>query len=103
MDLINHSITLTVYLDEIEASKILSEREVLTIMGYQGTIYSGEVSLFCLACSVFSTMSEQELLEFLEYTDADWDNMWDFVEATYYDRPQNLVDCRKNWKYFSFV
>jgi hypothetical protein len=96
MSFINHSITLTVYLDEIEASRELSEREILTIMGYKGVVYGDDTSLFCSACTVFATMDESELLEFLDYTADDWDNLWDFVESTYYDRPWNLVDCRKN-------
>jgi len=96
MEMINHSITLTVFCDEIEASKTLSEIEILTIMGYKGVAYYGEVSLFCSACEVFRTMDESELLEFLDYSPADWDNMWDFVESTYYSHPPNLVDRRKN-------
>lgn len=96
MTLSKQSITLTVFWNGIRYSRVLSKRELVSMIGYQGTVYSGEVSLFCLACSALDTMDEELLVEFLEYTDADWENMWDFVEGRYYDRPGNLVDCRNN-------
>ena len=96
MDLINHSITLTLHSEVLEISKTLTEREIITMLGFQGIVYNGEVSLFCLACEVFRTMDEEDLLIFLDYSKEDWDYYWSFVEKEFYSEPLKSVDCRKN-------
>ena len=73
----------------------LTRAQVITLMGFGGHLYHNEASLFCSAWTVISKLDNQTALEFLAYTDADWDNMIDYV-AELYENAENLVDCRNN-------
>lgn len=76
-------------------SRPLTRLQLITLMGYTGALYHNETSLFYAAYEVVVRMEDRELLEFLVYTDEDWDNMLDYVEELYDFEPETVY-CRNN-------